>query len=86
MSILIEIRIDVKKLEARICELDGEIKDLEEVIQVLLGVYCNSKVAFYTGFPSYVHLKICFDFLGPAVFQVMHRDSRRVQCIASQLS
>ena len=23
------------------------------------------KVAFYTGFPSYRHIKICFDFLGP---------------------
>ena len=36
------------------------------------------KVLFYTGFPSYQHLKICFDFLGPATEQLMYRDSRRV--------
>ena len=38
----------------------------------------DSKVAFYTGFPSYEHLKVCFDFLGPAASQLIYRDSRRV--------
>ena len=36
------------------------------------------KVMFYTGFPSYDHFKICFDFLGPATQQLTYRDSRRV--------
>ena len=35
----------------------------------------GTKVLFYTAFPSYQHLKICF---GPATEQLMYRDSRRV--------
>ena len=38
----------------------------------------DSKVAFYTGFPTYKHLKICFYFLGPAAKQLIYRDSRRI--------
>ena len=72
----------VKKLEARVCELEEEIKELrkDESSRFSLESIASddSKVAFYTGFPSYDHLKICFDFLGPAASQLIYRDSRRV--------
>ena len=34
--------------------------------------------AFYTEFPSYDHLKICFDFLGPAALMLQYRDSKKM--------
>ena len=34
--------------------------------------------AFYTGFPSYDHLKICFDFLGPVALMLQYRDSKKI--------
>ena len=37
----------------------------------------DARVAFYTGFPSFAHLKICFDFLGPAASHLLYRDSKR---------
>ena len=39
---------------ARTLEIDNILKD-------------DSKVQFYTGFPSKEHLQICFEFLGPVV-------------------
>ena len=35
-------------------------------------------MAFYTGFPTYNHLKICYDFLGLAAEQLIYRDPVRV--------
>ena len=32
----------------------------------------DSKVQFYTSFPSKGHLKICFEFLGPAVNRIQY--------------
>ena len=60
---------EVEKLETRICELEEEIKELTESepkFSLESIASDDVKVAFYTGFPSYDHLKICFDFLGPA--------------------
>ena len=72
----------VKTLEARVCELEEEIKELRKSESSRFSLESiasdDSKVAFYTGFPSYDHLKICFDFLGPAASQLIYRDSRRV--------
>ena len=38
----------------------------------------DGKVAFYTGFPTYKHLRSYFDFLGPAVHQLIYWDSQRI--------
>ena len=68
----------MKQLEAKVCELE-EIRKHESCRFSLESIASDdSKVAFYTGFPSYDHLKICFDFLGPAASQLIYRDSRRV--------
>ena len=62
---------EVKKLEARI-KVSKE-NDSSFSLESIAGD--DLKVAF---FPSYEHLKICFDFLGPAASQLIYRDSRRV--------
>ena len=68
----------MKQLEAKVCELE-EIRKHESCRFSLESIASDdSKVAFYTGFPSYDHLKIYFDFLGPAASQLIYRDSRRV--------
>ena len=68
----------VKQLEAKVHELE-EIRKYESYRFSLESIVSDdSKVAFYTGFPSYDHLKICFEFLGPAASQLIYRDSRRV--------
>ena len=63
----------VKTLETRVCELEEEIGELREGEGCRFSLESiasdDSKVAFYTGFPSFDHLKICFDILGPAVSQ-----------------
>lgn len=59
----------MKQLEVKVCELE-EIRKHESCRFSLESIASDdSKVAFYTGFPSYDHLKICFDFLGPAASQ-----------------
>ena len=40
----------------------------------------DPKIAFYTGFPSYNYLKICFDFLRPAALMLQYRDSNKILC------
>ena len=53
----------VKKLEARVCELEEEIKELRKGESSRFSLESiasdDSKVAFYIGFPDY--LKICFE-------------------------
>ena len=73
-----------EKLEARIMELEGKVKELTESGHSESRFSLESiasddvKVAFYTSFPSYQHLRICFDFLGPAASKLIYRDSKRV--------
>ena len=77
----VEERETIEQLERRIATLEREIKELKESdpgIHFSLESIADDdgKVAFYTGFPTYKHLKICFDFLGPAANQLIYRDSR----------
>ena len=73
---------EIERLEAKIHDLEDEIKVLTESDRSRFSLESiandDTKVMFYTGFPSYDHLKICFDFLGPATKQLIYRDSKRV--------
>ena len=75
---------EIEWLEAKIHDLEDEIKVLTESDRSRFSLESiandDTKVMFYTGFPSYDHLKICFDFLGPATKQLiyMYRDSMSV--------
>ena len=73
---------EIEWLEAKIHDLEDEIKVLTESDRSRFSLESiandDTKVMFYTGFPSYDHLKICFDFLGPATKQLIYRDSKRV--------
>ena len=58
--------------QAVIEELKGRITRLEEVI--VISKFCIENVAkddqlitFYTGFPSYESLNVCYEYLGPGV-------------------
>lgn len=59
---------DLSRLENRVKELEREVSELnagQNVTFRLENIKSDgSKVAFYTGFPSYAHLKACFDFFG----------------------
>ena len=73
---------EIERLEAKIHDLEDEIKVLTESDRSRFSLESiandDTKVMFYTGFPSYDHLKIFFDFLGPATKQLIYRDSKRV--------
>ena len=73
----------IEHLEERIVVLEREIKQLKEnssANQLSLESIASDdgKVSFYTGCPTYKHLKSCFDFLGPAAQQLIYRDSKRI--------
>ena len=73
----------IEHLEGRIVVLEREIKQLKEnssANQLSLESIASDdgKVSFYTGFPTYKHLKSCFDFLGPAAQHLIYRDSKRI--------
>jgi hypothetical protein len=65
----------MKDLEAKVCELEEIRKHKSFRFSIASD---DSKVAFYTGFPSYDNLKSHFDFLGPAVSQLIYKDSKSV--------
>ena len=76
------------KLERRVQELEREVGELKASQKVALHLEDiagdDAKVAFYTGFPSYAHLKACFDFLGPAAMNLQYRDSVTTNDIKSK--
>ena len=76
----VEEKKKIEELEGKIATLEREIKELKENDRFTLESIAgdDGKVAFYTGFPTYNHLKICYDFLGPAAEQLIYRDSVRV--------
>ena len=76
---------EMSKLTARVAELEKEVSILRRdselnhtKFRLQTIVSDDAKVAFYTGFPSYAHLKACFDFLRPATSHLLYRDSKRV--------
>ena len=74
ISVSIDDDQQVKKLEARVCKLEEEIKELRKGESCRFSLESiasdDSKVAFYNDFHSYDHLK-CFDFLGPPASQLI---------------
>lgn len=68
--------------QATIVRLSQAISSLEE--QLHASKFClenisddDVKVLFYTGFPNYATLKICYDYLGPAVDNLTYWGSKR---------
>ena len=71
--------VKITYLKDTVKALEAEILQLQETVTSLKGEISASKfcienvckddqdVTFYTGFPSLVHLKSCYDYLGPAV-------------------
>lgn len=73
---------EVVKLRARVTELEEELSIFCQergsgMANFRLQAIADddSKVAFYTGFPSYAHLKVCFNFLGLAVNHLYYKES-----------
>ena len=70
---------ELNRLIKRVAELEKElVKHQHAAFRLENIAEDDAKVLFYTGFPSYAHLKACFDFLGPGATQLQYRDSRRV--------
>ena len=68
--------------QATIVRLSQSISNLEE--QLYASKFClestskdNDKVLFYTGFPNYTTLKVCYNYLGPAVDNLTYWGSKR---------
>ena len=68
--------------QAIIVRLSQSISNLEE--QLYASKFClesiskdNDKVLFYTGFPNYTTLKVCYNYLGPAVDNLTYWGSKR---------
>ena len=70
---------ELNMLTKRVAELEEElVKHQHAAFRLENIAEDDAKVLFYTGFPSYAHLKACFDFLGQGTTQLQYRDSRRV--------
>ena len=68
--------------QATIVRLSQSISNLEE--QLYASKFClesilkdNDKVLFYNGFPKYTTLKVCYNYLGPAVDNLTYWESKR---------
>ena len=68
--------------QATIVRLSKTISSLEE--QLHASKFCleniskdDDKVLFYTGFPNYTALKVCYNYLGPAVDNLTYWGSKR---------
>jgi len=73
--------IDIKHIEEHIEALKQKITELQkenESWKFTLNniAYTDKKVAFYTGFPGRAALMSCFKLLGPAVNQLIYRNSK----------
>ena len=79
---------EVAKLRERVAKLEEEAKLLQIEVAVLqkkddmkmrLATISgdDAKILFYTGFLSYEHLMVCFNFLGLAVAALEYRDSAK---------
>ena len=75
-------RDDLSRMEHRVQELEREVNRLKAGQNTAFRLENlkndDSKVAFYTGFPSYAHLKACFDFFGPAAMNLQYKDTSTV--------
>ena len=65
-----------------IAELSKKISCLEEQLHASkfhLANICedDNKVLFYTGFPNYATLKVCYDYLGPVVHKLIYWGSKK---------
>ena len=75
----------LSKLRAKVVELEEVVSTLRKekgcgIANFRLETIADDdfKVAFCTGFPLYAQLKVCFDFLSPAVPHLQYRDSAKV--------
>ena len=73
--------------QATIVRLSQTISTLEE--QLHASKFClenickdDDKVLFYTGFPNYAALKVCYDYLGPAVDNLIYWGSCGIVSLA----
>ena len=62
-----EIEELIRMKQALEKEVEDLKKDCNRMQYRLANTYDDKKIAFYTGFPSFVSLKAYFNFLGPAV-------------------
>ena len=74
---MISLREIIHELECQVVALRREVGSSDKMRLSTIAAD-DSKVAFYTGFPSYDHLKACYNFLGPAVDNLEYKDSVRI--------
>ena len=79
----IDVSDDKRTLETKLSTLTADIAMLKNTVTInRFRLECiadnDAKVAFYTGFPTYSHLKCFFDFLGSESAHLQYRDSKRV--------
>ena len=83
MPIMADAKIQASDdLKNVIAELSKKISCLEEQLHAskfrLANIYKDdNKVLFYTGFPNYATLKVCYDYLGPAVHKLIYWGSKK---------
>ena len=74
---MVKLIESINELEEEVNVLQNEVSSGSKMrLSTISGD--DSKVAFYTGFPLYDHLKACFDSLGPAVDNLEYRDSTKI--------
>ena len=74
---MISLREIIHELECQVVALRREVGSSDKMRLSTIAAD-DSKVAFYTGFPSYDHLKACYNFLGPARDNLEYKDSVRI--------
>ena len=74
MEELVSLRNKVESLERKLEEAKFRLSNIKDD---------DSKVTFYTGFPSFSTLKACYDFLGPSVNNLKYSKKQEESAIQS---
>ena len=75
-----KLRERVAKLEeAKLLQIEVAVLQKKDDMKMRLATISgdDAKILFHTGFPSYEHLMVCFNFLRPAVAALEYRDSTK---------
>lgn len=73
-----ECKAELAKVTEELTQLKHQIE--RQKFRLANISHHDSKICFYTGFPSYLSLKACYDFLGPATNSLSYSSRTEGEC------
>ena len=71
-----QLQQKVEALTQEVCSLKKQVVSLRFSLQSIS--MDDKKVVFYTGFPTYASLEVCFEFLRPSVHELMYWNGQKL--------